>query len=223
MLSCFSFLFQYRSTLSFTEETFAAAKRSLRRIDKVVQSLESVTGVRINELATARTRSADRTSGADSIAALPVRSSAMPVPDSDEQDMFVALCEKCLGDFESAMCDDLNTPRATAALFELVTTAEKRIHAAQCTVPQAAAALDVLSRVNEVYGIIYDVPDGYCRDATVQNDGSADLEEVTALAERRGAFKAQKNFAEADKLRKRISELGYVVTDTPDGYNLSKL
>jgi len=55
------------------------------------------------------------------------------------------------------------------------------------------------------------------------NDKSTVMDEVNALAARRSTLKAQKDYAEADELRKKIAELGYIVTDTHVGYNLVKL
>jgi len=47
-------------------------------------------------------------------------------------------------------------------------------------------------------------------------------DEVTKLAEERVRAKADKNWAESDKLRAEISNNGYIVEDTATGYNLRK-
>lgn len=203
---------QYRSTLSFTEETYAAAKCSLRRIDKVVTSLESVSGIRMSDLAGSKMK----TGTESAVSPLP------PLSHSAEADPFLALCDKCLCDFEDAMCDDMNTPRATASMFELIVAVEKRLHIAQCTAAQARAALEVLHRINKVYGVLYDMPQDYFPDNIAQDGESMVPEEVIDLAKRRVALKAQSNYAEADTLRKRILELGYTVIDASDGYTLVK-
>ena len=44
--------------------------------------------------------------------------------------------------------------------------------------------------------------------------------EVTALAEKRFTARANKNWAESDKLRDEISALGWIVQDAKDGYKL---
>ena len=44
--------------------------------------------------------------------------------------------------------------------------------------------------------------------------------EVTALAEKRWAAKAAKDFATADALRKEIAALGWTMLDRKDGYSL---
>lgn len=45
--------------------------------------------------------------------------------------------------------------------------------------------------------------------------------EVVALADERSRARESRDFASADRLRDRISELGYVVTDAPAGYALA--
>jgi len=45
--------------------------------------------------------------------------------------------------------------------------------------------------------------------------------EVTALAQERSQARSQKDFARADELRDAIAELGWIVTDTPDGFALN--
>ena len=47
-------------------------------------------------------------------------------------------------------------------------------------------------------------------------------EDVKELAEKRYAAKKEKNWAVADALRAQISELGYVVKDSKDGYTIEK-
>lgn len=46
--------------------------------------------------------------------------------------------------------------------------------------------------------------------------------EVTALAEQRAEARAARDFAAADRLRDEIAALGWVVKDTPDGFELSE-
>jgi len=48
-------------------------------------------------------------------------------------------------------------------------------------------------------------------------------EEVVTLAELRLKARKEKNFAESDVLRQKISDVGFAVKDTKDGYKLTKL
>ena len=54
----------------------------------------------------------------------------------------------------------------------------------------------------------------------LENDGPSD--DIIALAERRLSERANKNWAESDKLRDQITELGWTVQDSKDGYKLVK-
>lgn len=119
------------------------------------------------------------------------------------------------------MCDDLNAPRATAALFVLVGAAERALHSDTCTVPHAAAALQTITKMNEVLGVLYDVPKEYFPE--VQSAENLIPEEVVALAELRKELKMQRNFAEADAARNKIVELGYKIVDSPGGFVVTKL
>jgi hypothetical protein len=46
-------------------------------------------------------------------------------------------------------------------------------------------------------------------------------DDVTALAERRAAARAEKDFADSDRLRDEIAAAGWTVRDAPDGYALT--
>lgn len=52
-------------------------------------------------------------------------------------------------------------------------------------------------------------------------DGASLPVEVVSLADQRARARTDRDFAAADALRERISELGYVLTDTPSGYALA--
>lgn len=45
--------------------------------------------------------------------------------------------------------------------------------------------------------------------------------EVVGLAEQRAAAKQERDFARADEFRAQIADLGFLVTDTPDGFRLA--
>jgi len=53
-------------------------------------------------------------------------------------------------------------------------------------------------------------------------DDNQPPEEVTILVERRARARANKNWAESDKLRDEIASLGWTVQDSKEGYKLVK-
>ena len=138
-----------------------------------------------------------------------------------------AAAESALTAFETAMSDDLNTPRALAALFGLVGATEKALQTG-VSPDRAARVLATIRRMDSVFGVLYTVPEGYFKSGTAAagagaGAGAAPIEhgalpqEVLALARSRAELKAAKKYAEADAARARISEMGYSVKDKAGG------
>lgn len=59
-------------------------------------------------------------------------------------------------------------------------------------------------------------------DAANANRDETPPEEVLSLLEQRRQVRADKNFAESDRLRDEISALGWVVKDSKEGQQLTK-
>ena len=108
--------------------------------------------------------------------------------------------------FVAALEDDLNTPRAHAALFGLVTTGFARLEAGDRGA--AAAAGQAFTELAGVLG--YQLGAGVAGDAVV----GPLVEELLALREQ---ARAARDFATADAIRARLGEIGIVVEDTPEG------
>jgi cysteinyl-tRNA synthetase len=94
--------------------------------------------------------------------------------------------------FAAALEDDFNTPAALALMHEWA----------------RAGALTELRRGLDVFGL-----------ATLA-DRPAAPPDVAALAEARGAARAARDFAEADRLRDAIADAGWDVRDVGEGYEL---
>ena len=118
---------------------------------------------------------------------------------------------KCLDDFSAAVNDDLNTPKAFAALFELVRHANAQL---QGGLPpaQAASVLDVFKRMDSVLGVIFF---GKAAKAEVPS-------EIQALLDQRAEARKAKNWAESDRLRDAIAAAGWLVKDSKDGQSVTK-
>ena len=111
--------------------------------------------------------------------------------------------------FCTAMDDDLNTPDALAAVFDLV----KEINtlsavSSKDALQTAAAAFD---EITGVLGLLYN---------RKKDEVPA---EVTALVEKRAAAKKAKDWATADAIRAELTAMGWAVKDTAQGPQLSKL
>ncbi|MEM6852062.1 MAG: cysteine--tRNA ligase [Pseudomonadota bacterium] len=108
----------------------------------------------------------------------------------------------------AALDDDLNTPAAFTALFQL------RDALAHAEGPAARAeAATRLKAGGRLLGFLEEDPETW-----LKGDVDAiDAAEVEDLIARRQAARAAKDFAEADRLRDAIAALGVVVEDSPDG------
>jgi cysteinyl-tRNA synthetase len=117
----------------------------------------------------------------------------------------------------AAMCDDLNTPAATAAALEGVQAIED-----MDTLSGAAAhsARFWLDQINDLLGIVEpehdrESPPSDAEDHAVQTDHfDASVDE---LLEQREAARADGEYARADAIRDTLEALGVEVMDRPDG------
>jgi cysteinyl-tRNA synthetase len=108
-------------------------------------------------------------------------------------------------DFFSALDDDFNTPRAFAALFELVHAVNRAADGPRPGERQLQATRAEFVALLDVLGL-----------ATLARPAEAPAE-VLELARRRQEARAARDFAAADALRARIHEMGWEVRDTPEG------
>ena len=110
--------------------------------------------------------------------------------------------------FDAAMDDDMNTANAIGQLFELVREANAALNE---TSPKAAikAVLDTMDELTGVLGIL--------RRKTDEKD-----DEVEKLLAERAEARANKNWAESDRLRDLITSMGYTLKDTKQGQQITK-
>ena len=113
--------------------------------------------------------------------------------------------QKALDAFTAAVNDDLNIPKAFAALFDLV-------RETNATGTCSKAVLDVFQKMDTVLGVIFF---GKAAKAEVPA-------EIQALLDARAAARAAKNWAESDRLRDEIAAAGWAVKDSKDGQSVTK-
>ncbi len=113
--------------------------------------------------------------------------------------------------FQEAMDDDFNTPEAIAVLFEL-SREINRLREQQ----QLAAAADLgntLRNLGKILGILQQPPAEF-----LQGDASkAETQKIESLLQARDQARANKNWNEADRLRKEIESLGILIEDSASG------
>jgi cysteinyl-tRNA synthetase len=111
--------------------------------------------------------------------------------------------------FIQALEDDLNTPRALAALFDLVRDLNRSENEAE-----RAAIAARLRASGEIMGLLGQDPEAWYRGAAGDADEAAEIE---ILLQERQAAKQQRDFATADRIRDGLAQRGIVIEDGPDG------
>ena len=171
----------YRTGLNFAFTALDDARKSLEKIDRCVEGISG-----------SRAERAERAESAGRIV----------VPE---------WAGKCLAEFTEAVNDDLNLPRAFAAVFDLVRQTNGA--AAKMTKEEAGAVLGVFRRMDEVLGVIF------------FENGKKEVEipaEIQAMLDRRAAARKAKDWAESDRLRDAIAAAGWVVKDGREGQSVAK-
>ncbi|HYF93127.1 MAG TPA: cysteine--tRNA ligase [Symbiobacteriaceae bacterium] len=108
--------------------------------------------------------------------------------------------------FVEYMDDDFNTAGGISVLFELVREINTRVQPA-ASAGLAQGALDLLKELADVLGLLQGA-----------FEAGQDLDaEIQALVDARQAARKAKNFAEADRLRNQLSDMGIILEDTPQG------
>ena len=115
--------------------------------------------------------------------------------------------------FEEAMDDDLNTPLALAAIFDLVTYVNKSMqdkdHFNDEEAGELAAAGSLISSLSAVFGL--NLSKGVAKKGV-------DEGQILKLIEKRNRARSDKDFKSADAVRKALlKEHGVILEDTKDG------
>jgi cysteinyl-tRNA synthetase len=121
--------------------------------------------------------------------------------------------------FKEAMDDDFNTPEAMAVLFDLAKTKTKE-------------SLNLLKSLGAVIGVLQRSADDFLQQTTspslvinknifyehkINNHLDSDQLDIDNLISLRLEAKKAKNFTEADRIRKELSDAGIILEDTPQG------
>jgi len=128
---------------------------------------------------------------------------------SEEKDLNKFDLNKYIADFNKAIFDDLNTPRALAELWGLL----KDVPAS----PQVLAAVYDMDRVL-----------GLKLEETVKNGISSNedegfIREIEELIEKRAEAKKAKDFTSADNIRQSLKDRGIILEDGPAGTSWKRL
>ena len=171
----------YRTTCNFTTETLEASKSALVRLTRLRRQLSA------------------RATAGDGVA-----------DDHLEDNQWTAHAEAARSGLIEAMDDDLNAPRAFAALFGLVSEAEKALRENGLSRAGAHATGVFLDEMDQVFGIF--------NDRASEADRPRELDaELSQLLTVRNRAREAKDWETADRLRAELEKRGIAITDTPDG------
>lgn len=115
--------------------------------------------------------------------------------------------------FKKAMCDDFNTPEALAVMFDLVK--ELNVARQQEESEKVAQLAHTLRTFGEVLGILQSDPESYFKGDAAEGGMSDD--EIDSLVAARVEARANKEWAESDRIRDLLAEQGIVIDDGKDG------
>jgi len=110
----------------------------------------------------------------------------------------------------AALCDDLNTPVALAALFDLVSWIHTMADSKKAVSPEDIKRLD--SIYDQVVIDILGLQEENDQNRLPLVEGLVDM-----ILDFRKQARAQKNWEESDRIRDRLSGLGVQIKDTKDG------
>lgn len=171
----------YRSKLNFTWEALGAAEKALERLHEFTRVLNSSPSPR----------------SSFGVAGQP------PSSYSKRGGALLPFQKK----FNNTLSDDLNTPKALVAVWELIREYNKNIEIYKY---QNADILRLLYEFDKVLGLglknikHFPVPPA-----------------VLKLIQKREQFRKEKEWQKADEIRAKISKMGYVLLDTSEGPKLS--
>ncbi len=115
-------------------------------------------------------------------------------------------------EFTAAVNDDLNVPGGLAVVYNLVRESNSAVHADRISAEEAAAVLALFARFDEVLGVI-----------SFERREDQDVPaEVQALVDARAKARAEKNWAESDRIRDELATMGWSIRDSKDGQKVKK-
>jgi cysteinyl-tRNA synthetase len=186
----------YRSPIEYGDERLIEAHRALENFYRFFERYQRITGKSFYDIVAPKTRAEHEKLGQQN-----------------------AEGEAQLQAFVTAMDDDFNTGAAVAQLYELLKGLNRLADEAKLeTSPQAAERTRfergavVLKEMGQLLGLFQEPP-------AMKKAGSDELTQglMKLLIDLRAEARKGKNFALADQIRKRLTEIGVTLEDRPGG------
>ena len=195
----------YRSTLDFSNEALQAAEKGLGRLMAAWRELSAAACDSVQ----ASQRSSERPAVPGVLPDGKILEGEKAAGDGRGQSPLSSKAVSALADAVlDALCDDMNTPVAIAHLFDAV----KLINAGNLSVADAAALKQLF---DDVVGGVLGLKD---EEAAASDKALKALDGAMQLVlEARGKARADKNWAESDRIRDLLLSYGITVKDTKEG------
>lgn len=113
--------------------------------------------------------------------------------------------------FEEAMNDDFNTPLALVVLFEMAREINRLKE--ENKIKEATQLAKALQQKAEILGILYQKPEIFLQG----NFKNEDANKIENLIQMRNKAREEKNWQEADRIRKHLTDMGIALEDTANG------
>jgi cysteinyl-tRNA synthetase len=134
---------------------------------------------------------------------------------------------KAKQEMRAGMEDDLNTARASAAIFDMVREANTLADRGELREGDKTPLLEALRQFDEIFAVIQDddaekmqAAAEWAKAQGISMEGALSQiseDEVNRLIEERNAAKKARDFARSDSIRKQLTEAGIIVEDTKEG------
>lgn len=181
----------YRSTIDFSENQVELSLRGLARIYSAMAHAETL---------------------------LEAKDSLVPIPEK-----FQKIIEEADKSIEKDMDDDFNTPQMLAKIFEIVRAYNNSARMPGKITPEKRALAEVffhwVKSQGEVLAMFQMKPSAYLTslDDRLLEAKNIHRKDVDQLVADRSLARSNKDFAQSDKLRDKLKEMGILIQDTPEG------
>jgi cysteinyl-tRNA synthetase len=122
--------------------------------------------------------------------------------------------KKYVDEFNTAMDDDFNSPKAISILHELARESNRLTDKSSKEATELAATLRFLANV---LGLLEDDPQRFLQGKASASDDELDEVAIQKFIDERNDAKTAKDYAKADEIRDHLVSLGISLEDTPDG------
>lgn len=136
---------------------------------------------------------------------------------------FEKITQEAWAKVTESMNDDFGTPNAVAALFEVVrqfnNQVKRGIKPNAAVLGKAQSFIDFVHKVGKLMAMFQEPADGFLLklDNMLLEKMKIQRADVDAVVAERSQARANKDFAKSDELRKKLTDMGISVSDTPEG------